>query len=277
VAFAAFEAVQPLGDAFQQTELARSAAVRTFELMDAAPAVADPADPLPAPTRADVELSDVRFRYGAHEPWVLDGISLSLPRGARLAITGPSGAGKTTMVNLLLRFWDPWSGAVLVGGRDVRAHRAEDVRALFGVVPQRIYLFQGTLRDNLLLADGDADDARILEACRRAELGDVLAALPDGLDTLVGQDGLTLSGGERQRVALARAFLREAPILILDEATANLDAGTEARVLDAVRSFAEDRTLLVISHRPGPLELADRVVTLEGPNASRSSSPDAEG
>ena len=136
------------------------------------------------------------------------------------------------------------------------------MRGLIGVVPQRIYLFNGTLRDNLLLADGDADDDRILDACRRAQLGDLVAALPDRLDTRVGEDGLKLSGGERQRVALARVFLREAPILILDEATANLDAATERRVLRAIDDFASGRTTIVISHRPAPLELADLVVGL---------------
>jgi ABC-type multidrug transport system fused ATPase/permease subunit len=145
---------------------------------------------------------------------------------------------------------------------DVRRFRADDVRALIGVVPQQVYLFNGSLRDNLLVADGDADDAKILDACARAGLQAFLRSLPRGLDTLVGDDGLKLSGGERQRVAIARAVLKDAPILILDEATANLDAATEAEVVEQIDVFARGKSLLVISHRPAALELADRVVTL---------------
>jgi ABC-type multidrug transport system fused ATPase/permease subunit len=133
---------------------------------------------------------------------------------------------------------------------------------MIGVVPQRIHLFNGSLRDNLLLADGGADDGRIAEAMTRARLGGFLASLPEGLDTQVGEDGLKLSGGERQRVALARVFLKDAPILILDEATSHLDAATEAEVLEAIDAFARDRTVLVIAHRPEPLRLAGRVLEL---------------
>jgi ABC-type multidrug transport system fused ATPase/permease subunit len=136
------------------------------------------------------------------------------------------------------------------------------VRSRFGVVPQRIHLFNGTLRDNLLVADGDAGDGRILDVCERAVLGDFVRALPDGLDTLVGEDGLKLSGGERQRLALARVFLRDAPIVVLDEATAHLDPVTEGRVLREVEAFAAGRSLLIVSHRPAPLELARQVIVL---------------
>jgi thiol reductant ABC exporter CydC subunit len=259
---AAFEGAQPLGEAFRQLQVGRAAAARTFELVDLPAEVADPPEPVPVPAMPDVELRDVRFGYGAGGPLVLDGLSLSLPAGGRLGLAGPSGAGKTSVVGLLLRFWDPVSGSVLLDGRDAREHRSEDVRSRFGVVPQRIHLFNGTFRDNLLVADGEADDCRILDACERAVLGDFVRALPDGLDTLVGEDGLKLSGGERQRLALARVFLRGAPILVLDEATAHLDAETERRVLRAVEAFAARRSLLVVSHRPAPMELASRVIAL---------------
>ncbi len=262
VAFAAFEGVLALGEGFRQAEVSRAAAARSLELADMAPSVTDPPRPLPPPSSHGVGFRDVRFRYRPDAPLVLDGVSFQVPPGGRLGITGPSGAGKTTVVGLLLRFWEAGSGTVEVGGCDIRSLQAEAVRGLMGVVPQRIHLFNGTLRDNLLLADGEADDDRILEVCGRAQLSDLVAALPDRLDTRVGEDGLKLSGGERQRVALARVFLRRAPILILDEATANLDRATERRVLRAVDDFAAGRTLIVISHRPAPLELAARVSAL---------------
>jgi ATP-binding cassette, subfamily C, bacterial CydC len=262
VAFAAYEAVQPLGDAFREVELSRAAAARTFEIVDAPAPVPEPDEPLAAPGHPGLELRHVRFRYDERSPDVLDDMSLTLGPGDRIGLTGPSGAGKTTIVGMLLRFWDAVSGEVLLDGVNVRRFRADDVRALIGVVPQHVYLFNGSLRDNLLVADGDADDERILDACARAGLQAFLRSLPRGLDTLVGDDGLKLSGGERQRVAIARAILKDAPILILDEATANLDEATEAEVVEQLDAFARNKTLLVISHRPVALELADRVVTL---------------
>jgi len=265
VAFAAFDAVHPLGDAFREMELSRAAAVRTFEIADAPAPILEPVHALPLPSHPSVELRHVRFRYDERSPLVLDDVSLSLRPGEWLGLTGPSGAGKTTIVGLLLRFADAGSGAVLLAGVDVRRFGSEEVRARIGVVPQQVYLFNGTLRDNLLVADGEADDTRIAEACDRAGLGPFVRSLPSGFDTMVGDDGLKLSGGERQRVAIARVFLKDAPIMILDEATANLDAATESEVLANVRVFARGKTMLVISHRPAALELADRVVTLTAP------------
>jgi ATP-binding cassette, subfamily C, bacterial CydC len=274
VAFAAYEAVLPLGDAFREVELSRAAAARTFEIVDTSVPVPEPDEPLAPAAHPGLEFRHVRFRYDERSPDVLDDVSLTLGPGDRLGLTGPSGTGKTTIVGLLLRFWDAGSGQVLLDGVDVRRFRADDVRALIGVVPQQVYLFNGSLRDNLLVADGDADDERILDACARAGLRVFLRSLPRGLDTLVGDDGLKLSGGERQRVAIARAVLKDAPILILDEATANLDAATEADVVEQIDVFARNKTLLVISHRPIALELADRVMTL-GPASRGAREPEA--
>jgi ATP-binding cassette, subfamily C, bacterial CydC len=267
VAFAAFEAIQPLGDAYREVELSRAAAVRTFEIADAPAPVPEPAHALPLPSHPSVELRHVRFRYDERSPLVLDDLSRSLRPGEWLGLTGPSGAGKTTIVGLLLRFVDAGSGTVLLDGVDVGRFRSEEVRSRIGVVPQQIYLFNGTLRDNLLVADGGADDTRIARACDGAGLGPFVGSLPSGFDTLVGDDGLKLSGGERQRVAIARVFLKDPPILILDEATANLDAATESEILANVRVFARGKSVLVISHRPAALELADRVITLSAPGA----------
>jgi len=262
VAFAAFEGVAPLGDAARQTEVSRAAATRTFALVDAQPRVADPVGPVVGPTHISIAFREVSFRYAPDAPIALDRLSFDLPVGRRLAIAGASGAGKTTVVNLLLRFWDPQDGSILVGDEDARRLPLATVRSLLGVVPQHPYLFNGTFRDNLLLADGAAEDDDLLAACERAQLGPFLASLPDGLDTAVGENGLKLSGGERQRVAIARIFLRDAPVLILDEATANLDPATERAVLREIDAFAAARSLMVVTHRSAPLALTDELVTL---------------
>jgi thiol reductant ABC exporter CydC subunit len=267
VALAAFDGVLDIGDVYRDLEVSRAAASRTFALMDEPPTVTEPSAPLEPPGAADTVVFDrVSFRYRPDGPPVLDGLSLAIAPGAHLGIRGPSGAGKSTLVNLLVRFWDPIDGSIALDGVDVRRYRAQDVRALIGVVPQRTYLFNTTLRDNLLLADGAATDDELLDACERASLGPLLVRLPQALDTRVGEDGFALSGGERQRVAIARLFLRRAPIAVLDEATASLDARTERAVLEEVRSFAEERTLLVISHRREPLALVDRIVSLRPPS-----------
>jgi ATP-binding cassette, subfamily C, bacterial CydC len=261
VAFAAFEGVAPLGDAARQTEVSRAAAIRTFALVDAEPRVRDPSEAT-LPTSTSIAFREVSFRYAPDAPAVLDRLSFELPEAGRLAIVGPSGAGKTTVVDLVLRFWDPDEGTIHVGDEDARRIRLANLRGLLGVVPQHPYLFNGTLRDNLLLADGSAEDDVLMAACDRAQLGPFIASLAEGLDTQVGENGRKLSGGERQRAAIARVFLRDAPILILDEATANLDAATERAVLRELDAFARDRTLLVVTHRPAPLSLTDELLIL---------------
>jgi ATP-binding cassette subfamily C protein CydC len=262
-AIAAFEAVQPLGAALQHFESSQAAAQRLFELIDAPPSVSDPARPMPPPAEHSIEFRDVRFRYASDSPPVLDGVSFQVPEGGRLAVTGESGAGKSTLINLLVRFWDAQAGEVRVGGHDVRAYRSADLRERIGVVSQQVHLFNGTIRDNLLLAKGDATDEEIRAACAQAQIHEFIASLPDGYDTLVGENGLKLSGGERQRIAVARVILKGAPILILDEATANLDAATEQAVMQALDSFMHGRTTLIISHRRSAFEHADQILVLD--------------
>jgi ATP-binding cassette, subfamily C, bacterial CydC len=264
VALASFEIIPPLAQAFGLQEANRAAARRLFELTDATPEVVDPAgtDPHPIPDGSAIEFRDVRFRYGPDEPPVLDGCTFSVDSGASVAIIGPSGSGKTTLVNLLLRFWEYEAGEIRIGGHDLRDYRADDVRRMLGVVAQDVHLFNATIRDNLAVADADVTDERIVEACRLACIHDTIAALPQGYETRVGENGLLLSGGERQRLAIARAIIKDAPILVLDEATANLDVETERDVLASLGSFMVGRTTLVISHRPSVAAGMDRTVTL---------------
>jgi ABC-type multidrug transport system fused ATPase/permease subunit len=210
-----------------------------------------------------VELADVRFTYPGRRRPALDGVSLRVPIGSTVALVGPSGAGKTTVANLLLRFWDPQSGVVRLLGHDLRDYRLDDLRRRVALVAQDTYLFNDTLRANVMLARPDADELALTAALERAALGDVIAALPDGLDTRVGERGARLSGGQRQRVAIARAFLKNAPVLVLDEATSHLDAVSEMMVRDALERLARDRTTLVIAHRLSTVRDADAIVVFD--------------
>jgi ATP-binding cassette subfamily C protein CydCD len=210
-----------------------------------------------------VELADVRFTYPGRARPALDGVSLRVPVGGTVALVGPSGAGKTTVANLLLRFWDPQAGVVRLLGHDLRDYTLDDLRRRIALVAQDTYLFNDTLRANVMLARPDADELALAAALERAALGDVIDALPDGLDTRVGERGARLSGGQRQRVAIARAFLKNAPVLILDEATSHLDAVSELQVRDALERLARDRTTLVIAHRLSTVRDADAIVVFD--------------
>ena len=264
VALASFEVIAPLSQAFALLDANEAAARRLFELTDAAPEVTDAPGLDPTPVVADhaIEFRDVRFRYGPDEPYILDRCSFVVPAGASLAVVGPSGVGKSTLVNLLLRFWDYDEGEILIGGRELHELHADDVRRLLGVVAQDVHLFNATIRDNLALADAEVTDQTIEAACRQACIHEAITALPDGYATRIGQDGLLLSGGERQRLAIARAIIKDAPILILDEATANLDVETERDVLAALAPFTAGRTTLVLSHRPSVAAATDRTLAM---------------
>ncbi|HET6369131.1 MAG TPA: ABC transporter ATP-binding protein, partial [Pseudomonadales bacterium] len=210
-----------------------------------------------------VELLEVSFTYpGRVEPALRD-VSLSVPAGTTAAIVGPSGAGKSTLAALLLRFWDPDRGAVRLAGADARQYRLDDLRGRVALVAQDTYLFHLTLRENILLARPGASEAEIAAAVERASLGEFVAALPEGPDTVVGERGTRLSGGQRQRVAIARAFLKDAPILILDEATSHLDVVNEQAVHEALERLARHRTTLIIAHRLSTVRRADEIIVLD--------------
>ena len=202
-------------------------------------------------------------RYGRDERPALAGVDLRLEPGRRIALVGPSGAGKTTVTNLLLRFLDPEDGRVTIAGRDVREYRQEDVRRQFALAGQEAHVFDSTIRENLRLARPTASEADLEAALASARLDEWVAGLPEGLDTFVGEDGARMSGGQRQRLTLARALLVDAPVLVLDEPTAHLDPATAQALMQDVLTAAGDRTVLLITHRPEGLDAMDEVVRLE--------------
>ena len=244
------------------------AATRRVHAVHAEPVriVDGPGVAIPGPRRDDagaIALQDVTFTYPGRRRPALASVSFSVPAGATVALVGPSGAGKTTIASLLLRFWDPDEGAITLAGHDLRAWALEDLRRHIALVAQDTHLFNDTLGGNIRIARPDARPAELAAAIERAALGPLVAGLPDGLDTQVGERGLQLSGGQRQRVAIARAFLRDAPVLILDEATSHLDAVNEQVVQEALVSLARTRTTVVIAHRLSTVRAADRIVVLD--------------
>jgi ATP-binding cassette subfamily C protein CydCD len=263
VTLAAFEAVQPLPLAAQMSAESFQAARRLFAVVAAQPAVVEPVRPAAVPDSAALSVRGLRFAYRPQERPALDDVSFDLPAGKRLAIVGPSGAGKSTLADLLLRFWDYADGQILLGGLDLRRSAAEQVRRKFGPLPQRPYFFNDSLRQNLLLARPQATEAQFREAARQAQIDEFILSLPQGYETVIGERGFRLSAGERQRLAIARALLKDAPILLLDEPTANLDPLTERQVLDILFSLPGHRSLLLITHRLVGLGHMDEILVLD--------------
>jgi ABC-type multidrug transport system fused ATPase/permease subunit len=221
-----------------------------------------------------VELEGVRARYPREARPALDGVSLRLEPGERVALVGASGAGKTTVTNLLLRFLDPEQGRVTLAGRSLRDYRQADVRRAVAVAGQDSHLFSASIRDNVRLPRPDASDSEIEQALRRARIWDWIERLPNRLDTLVGEEGRELSGGQRQRIVLARALLADAPILVLDEPTAHLDPSTAGELIRDALSAADDHTVLLITHRSEGLDLVGRVLTLRPGLGADAAQPD---
>jgi ATP-binding cassette subfamily C protein CydCD len=252
-----------LGAQFHASADGMAAAERIFEILDQPAAVAVPEAPVaaPDPGSSGLSLAGVRFSHPGRQE-VLRGVDLAIEPGETVALLGPSGGGKTTLLSLLLRLADPSAGSVSCGGVDLREVDPAAWRRRISWVPQRPTIFAGTIRDNVLLADPEASGWRVIAAIRQAGLEELLRGLPDGLETRVGEGGRPLSAGQAQRLALARAFLRDAPLLLLDEPTAHLDEETELAVAAAVERLAAGRTALLVAHRRELARRADRVLEL---------------
>lgn len=259
-------AVGELSNVWGEMSQAAGSAERLGELLRTAPAVSDPAHPRPLPAQAEGRLAfaDVVFAYpGEPGVRVLDGVSLAVEPGETVAIVGPSGAGKSTLFHLALRFYDPDGGAVAVDGVDLREASVESVRERIALVPQDPVIFATSLRENIRLGRASASDDEVSAVARLAGVDRFASAMPAGLDTAIGERGVTLSGGQRQRVALARALLKDAAILLLDEATSALDAESETLVQEALAATGAGRSTLVIAHRLATVLAADRIVVLD--------------
>ena len=268
LASSVFLSITSVVEISKQLSLTRAAARRLFLLLDEQPAVRDesglgPAVPIES-IEPSISLQDVSFRYAPDEPLILSSISLEIPAGSTVALVGTSGAGKSTVINLMLRFWDPEAGRILLGGSDLRCYPMMQLRRLFSVVSQDVFLFSDSIRENIRLGRAEASDAEVEEVAIRARIHDFITTLPQGYDTLVGERGVRLSGGERQRIAIARALLKGAPILVLDEATSSLDAENERAIKEALMERREGRTTIMIAHRLSTVVDADWIFVING-------------
>ncbi|MFE0028574.1 ABC transporter ATP-binding protein [Amycolatopsis sp. NPDC059021] len=260
-----FRPMQELEGAYHAAYYAIPAGQAIADVLRLEPRVPDTATTAPALRRnpPGLEFRDLRFRYPTRSAPALDGFGLVVSPGERVAIVGRSGAGKSTVLGLLMRYFDAEAGSIRVDGRDIREFPLAELRSLVGVVAQDTYLFHGTVRENLLLAKPGATDEEIDRAVTAAQAADFIARLPHGFETIVGERGLKLSGGERQRIAIARALLKDAPVLVLDEPTSSIDAANEAEITQALGDLTRGRTTVVIAHRLSTVRDADRIVVMD--------------
>ncbi len=259
-----FTPVQALGNIARNFGIMQSSTDRVFAVLETPETVRDLVDTSREISQTvDVSFEHVDFRYRDGLPLVLRDVSFQVSPGETVALVGRSGAGKSTCSNLLLRFWDPTGGCIRVGGQDVRDLRQVDLRDRIAVVPQDVYLFNCSIIDNIRLGCPDARDEEVIQAAVNARIHDFIVSLPDGYNTVVGERGVQLSGGQRQRIAIARALLRNAPILLMDEAVSSLDTKNEEELRQAMANLRTDRTTLLIAHRLSTILTADKIVVLE--------------
>ena len=257
-----FEAVQSLGTAYQYLEASKESSRRIYSIMDRRPAVQSPDTPAQLPDRFPIGFDSVSFSY-KEEFITIDDVSFSIPHGGKTAIVGPTGCGKSTLIHLLMRFWDPDKGKITVGNADIRSLDVEALRSCFSVVSQDTYIFNKSLRENLTIAYPGAEDGHLQNILQEVGLTDLFNGTSPGLKLLLGDQGMRLSGGERQRLSLARALLKNAPVLILDEPTANLDVITEHKILKLLHRYMQDRTALFITHRLTGMDRFDQILVMD--------------
>ena len=254
-----------LGMLLGQAQRAIAGGTRIFEILDATPDIVESPDARPLPDgQGSLRFESVSFAYSPEGPWILDDIEIDVPAGRTIALIGPTGSGKTTLTQLIPRFYEASAGRVTIDGVDVRDLRLDELRHAVGMVSQEPFLFSTSVRENIAYGRPEASEDEVRAAARMAQAEGFIDALPEGFDTVVGERGLTLSGGQRQRLAIARAIITDPRILILDEATASVDASTEREIQTALAAVMRGRTTLVIAHRLSTLALADELVVLEG-------------
>jgi ATP-binding cassette subfamily C protein CydC len=260
---ASFELVSPLPLALQMLGKTQKAARRIRQVAEMSPTTPPSIPTLALPESYDLELKNVSFRYPDQQNWVLKNINLVIAQGSKIAIVGISGSGKTTLLQLLMRYYDPDQGNVLLAGQPLTQLDAEQLMSCFGVLSQRSQLFAASIKENLLIAKPKASTAELASAIKASGLDKFISYLPEGLDTWVGESGVMVSGGEARRIALARLYLKNAPILILDEPTEGLDSETEKDIFTALANFAIDKTVIMVTHREAGLALVDVVYGIE--------------
>ena len=259
-----------LANLTENLQKATASAERVFDLLDTPPSIVDPPSPSEPPAgRRDIEFADVTFGYDS-QVTVLQNVSFQVQDGETVALVGTTGVGKSTACHLIIRLFDVTAGGVRIGGVDVRQLSLGWLREQVGLVSQDVFLFAGTIRENVLLSRPDATEQELYQACRTAHADSFIRAFPDGYDTLVGERGIRLSGGQKQRIAMARALLKDAPILVLDEATSAVDTTTESQIKAALAEATRGRTVLLVAHRLSTIQAADRILVLEQGRISES-------
>ncbi|HQP59939.1 MAG TPA: thiol reductant ABC exporter subunit CydC [Anaerolineaceae bacterium] len=263
ITMASFEISIPIAQAAQFWESSLQAARRLFEMADQQPAIIEPVIPVSVPEKPNILIRNLSFQYHGNLPLAADHLNIDIPYGRKIALVGENGSGKTTILNLLMRFWDCQPGEILIDGIPVQEFSPKELRQRIGYVSPGGAIFQTTLRQNLLLANPGALDADLLRVLDSVQLGEWVQTLPDGLDTWLGASGLTISGGQLQRIQLARGLLMDAPIYLLDEPTTHLDVETENRLISLFRSIFQNRSLVWVTHRLVGLDWLDEILVLD--------------